>query len=56
MKKIDEKVKNSINKDELVFANLDMDLLKIKDNIFCNRTKYYKYPKNIEKNIYKENE
>ena len=55
-KKIDEKVKNSINKDELVFANLDMDLLKIKDNVFCNRTKYYKYPKNIEKNIYKENE
>ena len=33
-----------------------MDLEIIKDNPFCNRTKYYKYPKNIEKNIFKENE
>ena len=55
-KKVNEKIKNSINKDELVFANLDMDLETIKDNPFCNRTKYYKYPKNIGKNIFKENE
>ncbi len=33
-----------------------MDLETIKDNPFCNRTKYYKYPKNIGKNIFKENE
>ena len=32
-----------------------MDFAKIKDNPFCNRTKYYKYPKNLEKNIFKEN-
>ena len=51
-----EDIRNTINKDELVFANVDDDFPQVIDNPFANRAKYYKYPKNLEKNIFKENE
>lgn len=50
-----EIIRNSINQNELVFANLDFYLPERKDNPFCNKAKYFKYPQNLEKNIYQEN-
>lgn len=50
-----EEIRKSINQEELVFANIDEEFPYIKDNPFVNRSKYYKYPKNLEKNIFKEN-
>ena len=47
---------NDINKEDLVFYNLDADFRKEKDNPFANKAKYYKYPYLLKKNIFQENQ
>ena len=53
---INKKEKKFIKKEELVFYNLDSYFMEKKDNPFCNRAKYFKYPTLLKKNIFQENE
>ena len=45
-----------INKEELVFYNLDQFFWEEKDNPFANKAKYYQYPYLLKKNIFQENQ
>ena len=51
-----EEKRDSINKEELVFYNLDKYFEEKRDNPFCNNAKYFKYPILLKKNVFQFNQ
>ena len=48
--------RNTINKEEIVFYNLDKYFEVKKDNPFCNNASYFKFPILLKKNIFQFNQ
>ncbi len=51
-----EQKRNTIKKEEIVFYNLDKYFEVKKDNPFCNKASYFKFPILLKKNIFQFNQ